>query len=153
MMNMPRRIWALLLAPLPAFLLTLLLAAGIRDPGSSVVLPVLISAAISYGAMLVLGLPADLILRRTGRIDLSWYLTIAPALLWMAMVVLSLGSAGEASRMPGDNSPFAMMSGLQMLFSPLGIPFQIAVAGVAALTAGIYWRIAVQPLVEARGII
>jgi hypothetical protein len=104
-----------------------------------------LALAASYGVMLLLGVPADLILRRLGRRDAGSYVMVSIVVVWALLLALAWCEPSPPPPARWDASPFAGMRASDLLTSPFGIAVAAVSAIAASATAWLYWWIAVRP--------
>ncbi|MBX9796057.1 hypothetical protein [Sphingomonas sp.] len=145
MTDINRTIRAFLLAPLPLFLLAGFLALRPSFGANNIVVGLTTALAGSYGLMALVGLPAHFLLRRMGMTGIATYQFVAVFLVWAVLLASVLLEPEPAPPDVTDNGPFAGISSLELIFSAYGLAFAVASGAIAAVTAGLFWMLAVGP--------
>lgn len=127
-----RYLLAVVLAPLPLFALLCFVLVRPEFGMDDVLIGARFAFAISYGLMLIGGLPADWLLRRSGNTGLAAYMVVAVVVTWVA-VTLAYAL---------DDAAYARA----ILLTGFGLLMFIFSALIAAATAALFWRIAVAPI-------
>lgn len=139
------RMLAVAIAPFPLFAIFCLVVIRPSLGWDDMATGAGLALAASYGVMLLLGVPADLILRRLGRRDAASYAVVSIAMVWALLIVLAWCESPPPPPASGDNSSFAGITVTDLLTSPFGIVVAAASAIAASATACLYWWIAVRP--------
>lgn len=136
-----REVKAFALAPLPMVLPVLLMSgailAGPPQHAADAFVVMFQSLVAIYGATLLIGMPIHLLLRRNRQLGLRSYLVLT-----VMAVTLIAGAAAiwdRLHRSPVNSNPFALH-----LWSAYGIKLTFVFALLAALSASIFWSVAVR---------
>jgi len=140
-MLVKREVKAFALAPLPVVLPVLLMCGAIlAEPpqhAADAFVVMFQSLAIIYGVTLVIGLPVHLLLRRKRQLALSSYLALT--VLEVALVAGAAAIWDRLHRSSVTSNPFALH-----MWSAYGIKLTLVFAFLAALSASIFWSVAVR---------
>jgi hypothetical protein len=136
-----REMRAFALTPLPVLALALLMSmsTAVRDRSGDEFLISLVGTVILtaflYGAIILIGVPIHLLLRRLRKTALGYYLGLAV----VPIVLLGVGLAIWARQTLKPLSPSENPFGLLRLWASGGIATTLTFAAIAALSASTFW--------------
>ena len=136
-----REIMGFLLAPLPIltpFLLMFgVILSGAPSDSASLFEAMLEIVLLGYGATLLIGLPIHLVLRWKRQSGLSAYLALS---VMSTLLIASILAVLERLFPPTvEDNPFGMV-----MWSRFGVTVTLTFAIIAALSAWVFWRVAVR---------
>ncbi|RVT94813.1 hypothetical protein [Sphingomonas crocodyli] len=133
-----------LLAPIPLFLVACLITVRPALSGSDALVGISIALTGSYGMMTIFGFPFHLLLRRLQVTSPMVYQVVAIAVTWIVLAITLIVEPKPPEPSINDGSPFAGASSADMVFSMFGFFGALISAAFAAVTAGIFWLLAIR---------